>query len=64
MSEPQSVSPAVSQPLFDFDQLMREIREDEAIEPASRRKLTQQEILRLVQEQRAKHSVSPIGPAA
>jgi hypothetical protein len=43
---------------------MREIREDEAIEPASRRKLTQQEILRLVQEQRAKHSVSPIGPAA
>ena len=64
MSEPQSVSPAVSQPLFDLDQLMREIREDEAIEPASRRKLTQQEILRLVQEQRAKHSVSPIGPAA
>lgn len=64
MSEPQSVSPAVAQPIFDFDQLMREIREDEAIEPASRRKLTQQEILRLVQEQRAKHSVSPIGPAA
>ena len=64
MSEPQSVSPAVSQPIFYFDQLMREIREDEAIEPASRRKLTQQEILRLVQEQRAKHSVSPIGPAA
>ena len=64
MSEPRSVSPAVSQPLFDFDQLMREIHEDEAIEPASRRKLTQEEILRLVQEQRAKQRVSPIGPAA
>ena len=58
MSGPQPIA----HPLFDFDQLMREIREDEAIEPASRRKLTQEEILRLVQEQRAKQQVSPTGP--
>ena len=58
MSGPQPIS----QSIFDFEQLMREIREDEAIEPVSRRKLTQEEILRLVQEQRAKQSASPTGP--
>lgn len=50
------------QPLFNLDHLLREIREDEAIEPASKRKLTQEEILRLVQEQRAKQRTSPTGP--
>ena len=48
-------------PLFDLDQLLREIREDEAVEPASRRKLTQEEILRMVQEQRARQRAQPPG---
>lgn len=59
-SPPPTSLPAA--PLFDFDQLMREIRDDEAVEPASKRKLTQEEILRLVQVQRAKQRPSPPGP--